>query len=186
MKTTNAFFHPLLLAGALLASTPAAHAIDFTPDAASLRIGAGSHGTSMAGVGIVWDWDFERLRRKAELTAHTEFMVNTWRADAVGGGTQTITQLALLPSLRMTLSQGRSPWFIELGVGISWMDRLFVTPQKRFSTQWNFYDMMGVGYQFGANRGHELGLRWAHVSNAGLKKPNPGQDFLQLRYVARF
>ena len=184
MRTTKA---PLpRLTALLFACACAAHAADFTPDAVSVRAGMGSHGTAMAGVGIIWDWDFERLRRKAELTAHTEFMVNRWRADEVGGGHQTYTQLALLPSLRMTLSQGRSPWFIELGIGISWMDRLFVTPQKRFSTRWNFYDMMGVGYQFGAQRKHELGLRWAHVSNAGLKKPNPGQDFLQLRYVARF
>lgn len=185
MKTTNV---PLagLLAALFLAGAPAAHAIDFTPDAVSLHAGGGSHGTAMAGAGIIWDWDFERLRRKAELTAHTEFMVNRWRADEVGGGHQTYTQFVLLPSLRMTLSQGRSPWFIELGIGVSWMDRLFVTPQKSFSTRWNFYDMMGVGYQFGAERKHELGLRWAHVSNAGLKKPNPGQDFLQLRYVARF
>ncbi len=184
MKTTNALL--ALLGAALLAGAPAAHAIDFTPDAVSLRAGGGAQGTAMAGVGLVWDWDFERLRRKAELTAHTEFMINRWRADEVGGGHQTYTQLALVPSLRMTLSQGRSPWFIELGIGISYMDRLFVTPRKSFSTRWNFYDMMGIGYQFGADRGHEIGLRWAHVSNAGLKKPNPGQDFLQLRYVARF
>ena len=185
MKTTTAV--PLLfLAGAALASAPAAHALDLQPDAVSVRAGVGTHGTAMAGVGIVWDWDFERLRRHAELTAHTEFIINHWRADAVGGGKQSVTQLALLPTLRMQLAQGRSPWFIEIGVGLSWMDRLFVTPDKRFSTQWNFYDVMGVGYQFGARKDHELGLRWAHVSNAGLKKPNPGQDFLQLRYVARF
>jgi len=163
------------------------HAFDLRPDAVSLLAGAGSHGTRMAGAGLVWDWDFERMRKKAELTAHTELLLNQWRADAIGGGHDSFTQLVLLPSLRMRLARGASPWYLELGIGASWMDRLFVTPDKQFSTRWNFYDMMGVGHTLGGPDGrHEIGLRWVHVSNGGLKKPNPGQDFLQLRYVARF
>jgi hypothetical protein len=113
-------------------------------------------------------------------------MLNQWRADAMGGGKQSLTQIAVVPSLRMRLAQGRSPWFLEVGVGLSYMDRLLVTPNKSFSTRWNFYDLLGAGYSFGASREHELGVRWVHVSNAGLKKPNPGQDFLQLRYTQRF
>jgi hypothetical protein len=66
------------------------------------------------------------------------------------------------------------------------MDQKLVTPRKSFGSQWNFYDMMGIGHSFGAEHEHELAVRWVHVSNAGIKKPNPGQDFLQLRYVARF
>jgi lipid A 3-O-deacylase len=46
---------------------------------------------------------------------------------------------------------------------------------------------MGLGYTLGGPDGkQEIGLRWSHTSNAGLKKPNPGQDFLQLRLVQRF
>ncbi|HYE41522.1 MAG TPA: acyloxyacyl hydrolase [Ramlibacter sp.] len=177
----------LLFAGWLALALPAAQAFDWMPDGVSAQVGAGGRGTNMAGAGIVWDWDFQRLRRKAELTAHTEFMVNHWRGDASsGGGTDSLTQLVLLPSLRIRLSRGASPWFIELGIGASWMDERFETPRKRFGSRWNFYDMMGVGHTFGAEHEHELSLRWIHVSNAGLKKPNPGQDFLQLRYVARF
>jgi lipid A 3-O-deacylase len=170
----------------LAAATCTAQAIDLRPDGATVRTGVGGDGTAMAGVGIVWDWDFQRLRRKAELTAHTELMVNHWRHDARGGGSGQLTQLVLMPSLRMRLARGASPWFIELGIGASWMDQVLETPRKRFSTQWNFYDMLGLGYSFGEEHHHELGLRWVHVSNAGLKRPNPGQDALQLRYVRRF
>lgn len=170
----------------LAAMACSAQAFNLRPDGAALRAGSGDDGTTVAGVGIVWDWDFQRMRRKAELTAHTEFMVNHWRYDAVGGGRGQLTQLVLLPSLRMRLARGESPWFIELGIGASWMDQLLETPRKRFSTQWNFYDMLGLGYSFGEEHHHELGLRWVHVSNAGLKRPNPGQDVLQLRYVWRF
>lgn len=184
MKTRNLLCGLLPCGAALLFGS--AHAFDFQPDGVALKAGVGKHGTAMAGVGVLWDWDWERLRRKAELTAHTELMLNHWRADAVGGGSQSLTQVVVLPTLRMQLSQGRSPWYLEVGVGASWLDRKFVTPRKEFSTQWNFYDVLGAGYAFGARRQHELGARWVHVSNAGIKNPNPGQDFLQLRYVARF
>jgi lipid A 3-O-deacylase len=176
-----------VLAALLAASATLSHAFDLKPDAVSLEAGAGTHGARIVGAGLVWDWDFERMRRKAELTAHTELLVNSWRADAIGGGENSYTQVVLLPSLRMRLARGASPWYFELGIGASYMDRLFVTPDKQFSTRWNFYDVMGVGHTLGGPDGkHEIGMRWIHVSNGGLKKPNPGQDFLQLRYVARF
>ncbi|GAB3764312.1 acyloxyacyl hydrolase [Ramlibacter monticola] len=177
----------LTLGAVLLASAGAARAIDFGPDGASVEAGFGTRGTYMAGVGLVWDWDFERMRRKAELTAHTEVLVNRWRFDAVGGGNDELTQFVVLPSLRMRLERGRSPWFIELGIGASWMDKTFETPRKVFSTRWNFYDVLGFGRTFnGGSEQHELALRWTHISNAGIENPNPGQDFLQLRYVRRF
>jgi lipid A 3-O-deacylase len=184
MKTTivRAALLPVLLA----AAAPV-HAFDPRPDGVSLEAGAGRHSTHMVGVGLVWDWNFERLRRFAELTAHTELLLNRWSADALGGGDLDLTQVAVLPSLRMRLDRGASPWFIELGIGASWMDRDFITPRKQFSTRWNFYDVVGMGHTFGGPNGrHELGLRWNHVSNAGLRHPNPGQDFLQVRYVMRF
>jgi lipid A 3-O-deacylase len=185
MKTTKNL-RLCVVAGLLAAAAPLSQALDLKPDAVAVQAGGGTHGTRMAGVGIVWDWDFERLRR-AELTAQTELMLNGWRADAPGGGEKTYHQIVLLPSLRMRFDRGASPWFAELGIGASWMDRLFATPDKQFSTRWNFYDMMGVGYTLGGPTGHhELGLRWVHVSNGGVKKPNPGQDFIQLRYVNRF
>lgn len=47
-------------------------------------------------------------------------------------------------------------------------------------------DSLGLGVSLGAQRQHELLLRLQHVSNAGLKQPNPGLNFLQLRYALHF
>ena len=178
-------FLRLALAALVAAAVPAAQAFDWRPDAVEVHAGGGPHGAAMAGAGLQWDWDWERLRR-AELTAHTELMLNHWRADAPGSGQQGITQVVVLPTLRMQLARGQSPWYIELGIGASWMDRRPVVDGEQFSTQWNFYDVLGLGYRFGGQDRHELGLRWVHVSNGGVKEPNPGQNLLQLRYVARF
>ena len=176
----------LFAAGALMAAATLAQAADFRPDGWVVQGGVGKDGAALVGAGVIWDWDFERMRRKAELTAHTEVLVNQWRYDAVGGGHDSLTQLVVLPTLRINFSQGRSPWYVELGIGASWFSRGYVTPDKQFSTRWNFYDVLGLGYKFGEQNMHEIGLRYVHVSNAGIRKPNPGEDFLQLRYVRRF
>lgn len=179
----NTFRAAALLLAASLGQ--AAHAVDFRPDGTFATVGVAPHQTVTVGTGLVWDWDW-KADRQATLTAQTELIVAGWRADAVGGGSQTLGQLALLPVLRMQLDRGRSPWFLEFGIGASFTNKIYRTPNKVTSTRWNFYDMLGAGYSFGDGRKQELGLRYVHISNAGAKKPNPGEDFLQLRYGVRF
>lgn len=183
MRTT------ILAAGLLAAGIPlCAHAVDWQPDAFTLKTGVGEHETLMVGGGLRWDWDFWRLRRKSELTAHTELMFNQWHAQKPDrSGYRWYTQVVLLPTLRMRLDRGASPWFLEVGIGASWMDHKFETPDKQFGSQWNFYDVLGAGYTFGGPRGkHEVDVRLVHFSNAGLKNPNPGLNFIQLRYTKEF
>ena len=76
--------------------------------------------------------------------------------------------------------------FAEAGIGISAMDKRFVTATKELSTSLNFVDVIGVGRSLGTVRPQELGLRIQHVSNAGIKSPNPGHNFVMLRYSASF
>ena len=167
------------------AAAAGAGATVLRPDGVSMQGSLGTNATWMGGLGVVWDWDWERLRRKAAITGQTELFVNHWQADGLAGGRASFTQFGLLPTLRIHLSRGSSPWFLELGIGASWMDRRYQTPERAFSTRFNFYDVLGAGYLFGEHR-HEIGLRFVHLSNGGIKEPNPGQDFLQLRYVSRF
>lgn len=182
MKRTSRLRGVLVLAAL---AVPAAQAADFRPDGAFVTGAVAPHGTATLGTGLVWDWDW-RAERRALVTVQTELIVSGWRADAVGGGSQHLAQVALLPVLRMRLDRGRSPWFLELGVGASYTSKAYVTPNKVTSTRWNFYDMLGLGHSFGAGRRQELGLRYVHLSNGGARDPNPGEDFLQLRYGWRF
>jgi lipid A 3-O-deacylase len=46
-------------------------------------------------------------------------------------------------------------------------------------------DHVGIGCEFGAVRRREAALRIEHFSNAGVDHPNPGDNFVQLRWVAR-
>jgi lipid A 3-O-deacylase len=176
------------LGSALLTALPLAQAFDLHPDAITVETGAGENSVRMVGAGLRWAWDFESMRKSAELTAHTELLANQWRARlADRSATVQYTQLVLLPTLRMQLARGASPWFLEVGVGVSWTDHAFQTPGHTFSTQWNFQDVVGAGYVFGGPKGRdEIQLRLGHFSNAGLENPNPGQTYLQLRYARRF
>jgi lipid A 3-O-deacylase len=81
---------------------------------------------------------------------------------------------------------GTSPWFFEAGVGLTLMTSLYETDRKRFFTTFNFAVHLAVGRNFGSRNEHELSLRLQHFSNAGIKDPNPGEDFIQIRYSFRF
>ncbi|RCW66754.1 acyloxyacyl hydrolase [Pseudorhodoferax soli] len=102
-----------------------------------------------------------------------------WQADALPGERDDFTQLGLVPMLRWRFDEGRSPWFVEGGIGVSYLVHGYRTRTKAFGSRWNFSDHLGVGYSFGR---HEIGMYVKHVSNGGLDKPNPGETFYQLRY----
>ena len=160
-------------------------AMDLTPHGAFVVAGAAPHATDSLGAGAIWPWAWRKPVGGGELTGLTEAYVSSWRAQAAVGH-RSFTQIGIVPLLRYRPDQGRSAWFGEAGIGVSTMDRLYDTPHKQFSTRFNFVDTIGVGRSFGAQRQHELGLRLVHMSNASIKRPNPGENFLQLRYAVMF
>jgi len=161
-----------------------AHA-DWRPDGAFASAGFAGHGTESVTAGLQWAWDWRGTLGYAEATAITEAYVSEWRSRSTRG-TEHFTQVGLVPIARLRPSGGASPWFFEIGVGGSMMNDLYRSRDKQFSTRFNFMDVIGIGHSFGARREQELGLRITHNSNAGIKEPNPGETFLQLRYATRF
>ena len=173
----------VVIAAALLALSPVA-AQDLRPAGYYVQGGGGEDRTYNATVGLTWPWLWRRDLMGIELGGLTEAYVSHW--SAVGpDGRRGFTQVGLVPMLRLRLDRG-SPWFAEAGIGISAMDKRFVTSTKELSTSLNFVDVVGVGRSFGTVRPQELGLRIQHVSNAGIKSPNPGHNFVMLRYSASF
>ncbi len=173
-----------LLAGALVATTAGAEGL--RPGAVFVQGGSGESGLRAAGVGLLWPWAWRAQALGGEFGLQTELFASHWRARGLAGAREGYTQIGLLPLLRYRLAEGRSPWFIEGGIGLSLTDRLFSTPARSMSSRWNFTDNLALGRHFGDRGQHELSLRWQHTSNAGLKKPNPGLDLVMVRYSARF
>jgi lipid A 3-O-deacylase len=152
------------------------------PQGYLLQAGGGDRGTWSVIAGVYWGSDWRRSLAGFEVSGVTEAFISHWDARAAEGR-RGFTQIGVLP---LRPDAGRSPWFAEAGIGLSTTHPIFETDRKRFSTAFNFVDVLGVGRSVGAARQHELGLRLQHVSNGGIRAPNPGQNFVQLRYAASF
>lgn len=171
----------LVLAG-VGALSLGAHAVDLFPGGVFLQGGIADHGSYSAAVGFVWSWPWRHEALGGEWSGSTELYAAYWSGRTVTGR-QGFTQVGLVPMLRYRFSGGRSAWFAEAGIGISGMDTLYHTSEKQFSSSFNFVDAVALGRSFGAGRRQEVSLRATHYSNAGIRKPNPGENFLQLRYA---
>ena len=178
-------FRPVRVLAWACALPLSTHAIDLVPRGAFVEGGIADNSSYSATVGLVWPWSWRHEALGGELTATTEAYLSHWSARG-SAEHASFTQLGLLPVLRYRFGQGSSDWFAQAGVGISVMDVMYRTADKQFSTHFNFASVAAVGRSFGPERRHELSLRLFHVSNADLKKPNPGENFLQLRYAALF
>ena len=176
----------LALAAAAAALSLNAQGMDLMPSGAFVIGSVAPHSTDTIGVGAIWPWAWRKQAAGGEFSGITEAYVSYWKADAFAGGRESLTQIGVVPMFRYRSEQGRSPWFAEAGIGLSTMNNLYTTPHKQFSTRFNFVDSIGVGRSFGAQQQHELGVRITHMSNGSIKHPNPGENFLQLRYARMF
>lgn len=155
-----------------------------TPDRALLQYGT-ANDLRTVNLGVIWEgtrsW---RLFERTELSYYTETAVGRWWVDGHAGNGKaqvTNTQIGFTPTLRATLP-GKLGAYVELGIGVNLITPVYRRSDKRFSTVFNFGDHIGIGMRpFGA-RGGELSLRVQHFSNAGIKHPNPGENFIQLRF----
>ena len=146
----------------------------------------GGYYVSNLTLGAAWPFAWMTTRFGGEWSASTELLANFWRARQAAGGRKSFVQLAAVPILRYRFDEGRSPLFLEAGIGVSMLNDLYTRDNKVFSTRFNFYDTLGAGVSFGAQRENEVGVRITHISNGAIKHPNPGENFMQLRYARRF
>lgn len=176
-----------LLVAALFAAPAAQAQASADSPAAYLQGGVAEHDANALTVGAMLPWKgWEHSLWGGQLTAYWDVYVSRWTADAPGGGDMHTTVVGVTPTFRLRHDDGRSPWFTEAGIGATLASPRYVTAHKTFSTAFNFASHLGLGYSFGAQRQHELMLRLQHVSNASIKKPNPGENFVQLRYALHF
>ncbi len=168
-----------------LAGAASAQALDTSPSL-YLQASQARHGTDAWTLGLTLPWGtWSDSLWGGELRGHWDLWASQWSAEGPTGRAHT-TVVGLSPTLRLRPDEGRSAWFVEGSVGPTYADRLYVTDRKAFSTRFNFASHLGVGLNWGVRRQHELVLRLQHVSNADIKKPNPGENFVQLRYALHF
>jgi len=138
--------------------------------------------TRTVGLRIPLEYSFWQGRIRTNL----DMYLSDWDSTATPPARHHNAQLGVVPMFRYRFADGHSPWFVEGGIGLSYLTATHHTPTNYFGSRWNFSDHLGVGLNFGAQQQHEIALYAKHVSNAGLRKPNPGETFVQIRYAHRF
>lgn len=176
----------LVVALCLAAAAFSLQAQGLRPTGVFVQGGPGEDDVRAASVGLSWPWSWRKALAGGQLTAQTELLASRWSARDFAQGRQSFTQLAVVPLFRWRGEGGRSPWFVEAGIGLSVTDERFATPHKTFGSRFNFSDNLALGRIYGDRGQHEVSLRWQHTSNAGLRQPNPGLDLVLVRYTARF
>jgi lipid A 3-O-deacylase len=157
-----------------------------SPSSYFLQGGKAGH-THELTAGAAWDWTRQWKLGRGQISGYWEVSVSQWSFLAADARrTAWLGKIGLIPVFRYRPSGGESPWFFEAGVGLTLTTSLYQTNRKRFSTHFNFGDHIALGRNFGRRDAHELSMRAQHFSNAGIKRPNPGEDFLQVRYAYRF
>jgi len=154
------------------------------PDALFVQVGDGDH-TRTATIGVMWNLPWKLALGGGTLSSYVETSWGRWWIDEQGlTRSPWVSQLGVTPVLRWNLSHEPTPWFTELGIGANVLLPAFHDNGRRFGSAFNFGDHLALGRVL-ADR-DELAFRLQHYSNGGIKHPNPGINFVQLRWVHRF
>jgi len=177
---------PLIAAAWLLAS-PAVYALD----GVSLEYGhsdSSNVNVNLYRVGVQWDWNKKLIEMGSwNLGGYWDSSFGYWANNSFARTTANIVDIGLTPVFRLQPNNtaGFSP-FVEAGVGIHFLSHTSLNYQRQFGSSFEFGDHVGAGFRFGNKGQYEIGYRYQHLSNAGIKKPNQGVNYNQLRLEYHF
>ena len=169
------FLTTAALAAAALVSAPA-RAID----GMSLELGRGDDVT-MSRVGVQWQLARPLLQfADWQVASYIDLAAGYWDADKFPGAKHdALFDLGLTPVMRLQ-GNGRVGPYAELGLGAHVLSHSSIG-LTRMSTAFQFGNHVGLGYRFGPKTSYDLSYRFQHLSNAGIKRPNAGINFHQVR-----
>ena len=154
----------------------------YARDGIALESGTGNH-VEMARVSFNREFDQVWFAdRDWVVGSYLDGSIGQWHAHNAAGDDHVINDFSITPVLRAT-ERVRSAWapYAEVGVGAHYISDHHIYRGRDMSTHFQFGDHVGVGFSFGEQLAWDLGLRFQHISNAGMKNPNPGINFYQVR-----
>lgn len=145
-----------------------------------VAVGTANHHLKKLDLGLVWDpnltwwpigdWHFSLIGE-----AHA-----AWWHSNEGNVHENISEIGVTPIIRFIKGSGSIRPYIEAGAGIRLLSSPTISSDYTLSTAFQFAPMAGVGMQFGKRQQYQAGYRFQHISNGGIKEPNPGINFSQL------
>lgn len=142
--------------------------------------GVADHHLKRLDLGLVWDpnltwwqigdWHFSLIGE-----AHV-----AWWHTNEGDVHDNIGEIGVTPIIRFIKGSGSIRPFIEAGAGVRLLSSPTISSDFTLATAFQFAPMAGIGVQFGSRQQYQAGYRFEHISNGGIKEPNPGINFSQL------
>ena len=159
------------LLAALLCMPCAALALD----SIAVEAGHGTGRTNLLRASLQW-------RGHDKWFEHSSWHVEHYMDLAVGGwnnGHHTVYDLGVTPVFRFQRTSGS---YFEAAIGFHAVSELDFERNRETSTHFQFGDHLGAGIVRGR---YDYGVRLQHLSNGGIRNPNPGINFLVLRVQYR-
>ena len=152
----------------LLFLAPGAHAVDGWV----VEVGRGDDRTNLVRVGFIDEW------RKRELRGHEWHLAGYWEftAGLWDNRDESTADIGATPVFRLQ----REMIYVEGAIGFHLVSTR-ISAARLFSTSFQFGDHLGAGMRFGPGRRYDLGMRVQHLSNGGVRSPNPGINFVLVR-----
>ena len=175
MKTAT-----LLRTATALSLFTSIHIPSFSADSTSLEFATGNK-TQILRVGAQWKWDRKWWQSNGtHLGGYWDATLAQWRGTRYQNtdATQNITDIGLTPVFRFQ-SDTLKGWYGEAGIGAHLLSKLYDNNGRRLSTAFEFGDHIGIGYVFANSL--DLGVKYQHFSNGGIKEPNNGVNFTVVR-----
>jgi lipid A 3-O-deacylase len=145
----------------------------YADNALAVELGRGDDRTNALRVSFIHTWrKGEPASREWHLVGYWEFSGAVW-----DNRDESVADVSVTPVFRLA----RSSVYVEGAIGFHLVST-HISAHRTFSTVYQFGEHLGAGYRFGPARRYDLGLRVQHISNGGLSQPNPGINFVLMRF----
>jgi hypothetical protein len=162
-------------AAALLLASPAG-----AVDGVALELGSGDESSKLMRGSLQWKWQRKWFADTGwELSGYWDASAGVWAAD------NTLVDLGFTPVFRLQRRDWTGP-YLEAAIGFHLLSDLSVTRSRLFGSRFQFGDHLAAGWRFGERGRYDIGLRVQHLSNGGIKQPNPGINFAIVRFAYYF
>ncbi|CAG2134913.1 Lipid A deacylase PagL [Cupriavidus yeoncheonensis] len=172
-----------VLSGAALGSNPAQAA----PPIPAVQLGYGfdpNHDVQKIEAAFLWDSGFAWGNPQGLLVDLLwEVNVARWHSTS-SNNPRNPWEFGFSPVARVAWKRYSWVPFLELSLGVRLLTETRTSDDHVYSTAFQFSEYAGVGVAFGKAQQFAVGYRYQHISNAGIKEPNPGTGFstVYLRY----
>ena len=139
-------------------------------------------------VGAQWDWKQKWFDTGSwHLGGYWDASIAYWDNDSPAKTNSGLADIGFTPVFRFQSNNltGLSP-YVEAAIGIHFLSQTSVSDQRAFGSSFQFGDHLGAGLRFGDKGQYDVSYRYQHLSNGGLKDPNQGINFNQVRLQYHF